>query len=252
MEQRGPDLTTGIQLGFLGLAFRIKERTEYAQKLIGGSLQAQYQDAVKANKVKGTSPEFNSIMAELKRDNGIQAFYFDMFQMAKMNLQQSIALRSDDPLAAYYYGRVMKQVGRTKEDLDLAQQSLLKAINLDIRRDIPEVQLHRALLLMDSKDSTSNAEAVAALKMYITTYERKRATSISNDGLLPPNVDVLYGYMRQLGEKTWTAPDLAEILKSNSGNSSASITQQPPASIPKIVPASETLSPTNPRKTRKP
>jgi predicted Zn-dependent protease len=240
-----------IQLGFLGARSRIKERTDYAQKLIGGSLQAQYQDALKANKIKGTSPEFNLIMSELKRDNGIEAFYFDMFQMAKANLQQAVMLRSDDPLAAYYYGRVMKQVGRTKEELEFAQQSLLKAVNLDTRREIPEVQLHRALMLMDSKDSISQAEAVAALKLYITAYERKRATNISNDGLLPPNVDVLYGYMRLLGDKTWTAPDLAEILKSGSSNSSSPIAQ-PPAAIPRIEPASQTLSPTNQRKPHKP
>lgn len=240
-----------IQLGFLGARSRIKERTDYAQKLISGSLQAQYQEALKSSKIKGTSPDFNSIMSELKRDNGIEAFYFDMFQMAKTNLQQAVMLRSDDPLAAYYYGRVMKQVGRTKEDLDLAQLSLLKAINLDTRREIPEVQLHRALLLMDSKDSNNQTEAVAALKLYITAYERKRARSISNDGLLPSNVDVLYDYMRQLGDKTWTAPDLAEILKQSPGNSSSSIAQ-PPTSIPRVEPASETLSPTNTRKSRKP
>jgi predicted Zn-dependent protease len=237
------------QLGFLGARSRIQERSEYAKKLIAGSLQAQLQEALKANKLKGTSPEFNLVMAELKRDNGIEAFYFDMFQMAKMNLQQSVTLRSDDPLAAYYYGRVMKQVGRTKEELDNAQQSLLKAISLDIRHDIPEVQLHRALMLMDSKESGNQNEAVAALKAYITAYERKRATSISNEGLLPPNVDVLYGYMRLLGEKTWTAPELAEILKT--GNSTGSA-PRPPASIPRVEPASETLTPTSTRKTRKP
>ena len=240
-----------IQLGFLGARSRIRERTDYAQKLIGGSLQAQYQEALKSNKVKGTSPEFNSIMSELKRDNGIEAFYFDMFQMAKLNLQQSVMLRSDDPLAAYYYGRVMKQVGRTKEELDLAQQSLVKAVSLDTRRDIPEVQLHRALMLMDSKDNINQTEAIASLKLYITAYERKRARVMSSDGLLPPNVDVLYGYMRQLGDKTWTAPDLAEILKSIAGNSSGFVTP-PPTSIPRIEPASETLSPTNSRKPHKP
>jgi predicted Zn-dependent protease len=238
------------QLGFLGLRSRIRERSDYAQKMIAGNLQGQYQDALKGNKIKGTSPEFNLIMAELKRDNGIEAFYYDMFQMAKMNLQQSMTLRSDDPLTAYYYGRVMKQVGRTKEDLDLAQQSLLKAISLDSRHEIPEVQLHRALLLMDNKDGTSNAEAIAALKLYITDYERKRTKDTSHDGRLPPNVDVLYGYMRVLGEKTWTAPALAD-LKSESGNSSRTIAP-PPASIPKVEQASETLSPANTRKTRKP
>jgi hypothetical protein len=190
-------------------------------------------------------------MSELKRDNGIEAFYFDMFQMAKVNLQQSVMLRSDDPLAAYYYGRVLKQVGRTREELDLAQQSLLKAISLDTRHEIPEVQLHRALMLMDNKDNTNNGEAVAALKSYITSYERKRATTIRNEDLLPPNVDVLYGYMRVLGDKTWTAPDLAEILKSTSGSASGPITQAP-ASIPKIESAARTLSPTNTGKRRKP
>jgi predicted Zn-dependent protease len=239
------------QLGFLGARARIRERTEYAQKLIGGPLQAQYQDALKSNKLKGTSPEFNLIMSELKRDNGIEAFYFDMFQMAKMNLQQSVMLRSDDPLGAYYYGRVLKQVGRSKEELDVAQQSLLKAINLDTRHDIPEVQLHRALMLMDSKDSANQGEAVAALKLYITAYERKRAMSISSDELLPPNVDVLYGYMSLLGEKKWTAPELAEILKAGTANSTSAVAP-PPASIPRVEPASITLSPTNTRKTRKP
>jgi predicted Zn-dependent protease len=237
-----------MQLGFLGARSRIRERTEYAQKVISGVLQAQFQEALKANKLKGTSPEFNLITAELKRDNGIEAFYFDMFQMAKRNLEQSVTLRSDDPLAAYYYGRVMKQVGRTKEELDIAQQSLLKAISLDTRNDIPEVQLHRALMLMDSKESSNQSEAVAALKAYITNYERKRAASISNDELLPSNVDILYGYMRLLGDKTWKAPDLAEVMKTRGANS----TSQAPASIPRVEPASVTLSPTSTRKTRKP
>jgi len=237
-----------MQLGFLGARSRIRERTEYAQKVLEGSLQTQFQEALKANKLKGTSPEFNLITAELKRDNGIEAFYYDMFQMAKVNLQQSVTLRSDDPLAAYYFGRVLKQVGRTKAELDMAQQSLLKAISLDTRNEIPEVQLHRALMLMDSKDSGSQSEAVAALKAYITSYERKRATTIVNDGLLPPNVDILYGYMRLLGDKTWTAPDLAEIIRTRGGNTNA----QMPASIPRVEPASVTLSPTSTRKTGKP
>jgi predicted Zn-dependent protease len=236
-------------LGFLGERSRIRERNDYTQKMISESLQPQYQEALKASKIKGTSPEFNSIISELKRDNGIEAFYFDMFHMAKMNLQQAVMLRSDDALAAYYYGRIMKQVGRTKEDLDLAQQSLLRAVKLDVRSDIPEVQLHRALMLMESKDSSSNAEAISALKNYITAYERKRATIIGNEDILPPNVDVLYGYMRQLGEKTWTAPDVAEIVGSTPRNQSAPVVLSP-ATIPKVLPASETLSPT--RKIRKP
>jgi hypothetical protein len=193
-------------------------------------------------------PEFNAIMSDLKRDNGIEAFYFDMFQMARMNLQQSTMLRSDDPVTAYYYGRVLKQVGRTKEELDLAQAWLLKAIKLDLRHDIPEVQLHRALLLMESKDASTNTDAIASLKNYITAYGRKRATIISNEDLLPPNIDVLYGYMRLLGDQTWTAPNVSEILKASLPNP-AGPTGQMPAVIPTVRPATEVLSPI---KTRKP
>jgi predicted Zn-dependent protease len=240
-----------IQLGFLGARSRIRERSDYAQKQINGALQTQYQDALKNNKIKGMSSEFNLIMSELKRDNGIEAFYRDMFQLARMNLQQAVMLRSDDPVAAYYYGRVLKQIGRTKEELDLAQQSLLKAITLDTRNELPDVQLHRALMLMDSKDPGANVEAIAALKTYITMYGRRRATAISNEELVPPNVDVLYGYMRLLGDKTWVAPSVGEILKTNAVNSGGT-SSAPPPTIPKIEPASQTLSPGTTRPKRKP
>ena len=242
------------ELGFLGARSRIRERTEYAQQLIASSLQPQYQEGLKSNRIKGMSPEFNLIMADLKRDNGIEAFYFDMFQLAKMNLEQSVMLRSDDPLAAYYYGRVLKQVGRTKEELDLAQQSLLKAVVLDSRQEIPEVQLHRALMLMDNKDSTSQPEAIAALKNYITAYGRRRATMRDTDKLLPSNLDVLYGYMRLLGDKTWTAPDNVQVLKAGSSTSVGSSVQPPPSAptSPKIESSPQTVTPTKTKQTRKP
>jgi len=240
-----------MQLGFLGERSRIRERSEYADKLINGALKAQYQEALSASKLKGTSPEFSLIMSELKRDNGIEAFYFDMFQMAKMNLRQAVSLRSEDPLAVYYYGRVLKQVGRTPEELDTAQQSLLAAVKLDTRHAIPEVQLHRALMLMDSKDQVNQAAAVEALKGYIVAYERKRAEGMRDEDLLPPNVDVLYDYLRLLGDKNWKAPELAEILRQISSNTAV---QQPqPASIPRVEPPIEKLAPTKTRATaRKP
>jgi hypothetical protein len=136
----------------------------------------------------------------------------------------------------------MKQVGRTKDELDSAQQALLNAIRLDNRQLIPEVQLHRALMLMDSKEQPNQAEAVSALKSYIVSYERKRVESFRDEGILPPNVDILYDYMRLLGEKAWRAPELAEILKMSGIQNVAA--QPQPASIPRVEPASETLSPT--------
>jgi len=244
-------LDNRMQLGFLGARSRIRERTEYAQKAISGPLQAPYQAALTASKIKGTSPEFSLIMSELKRDNGIEAFYFDMFQLAKMNLHQAVLLRSDDPLAVYYYGRVMKQVGRTPEELDSAQQSLLAAIKLDTRHAIPEIQLHHALMLMDSKDQINQSEAVTALKAYIVAYERKRVESFRDDDLLPPNVDIIYDYMRLLGDKNWKAPELAEILRQGSTQPNTAA-QPPPAVIPRVEPPQEKLSPVKTKATRKP
>jgi predicted Zn-dependent protease len=240
-----------MQLGFLGKRSRIQSRIDYAQKMLGGPLQAQYQQALQGNQLRGMGPEFNLVMADLKRDNGIQAFYHDMFQLARMNLQQSVMLRSDDPLATFYYGLVLKQVGRTKEELDLANQSLLKAISLDVRHEIPDVQLHRGLILMDSKDAASQAEAIAAFKNYVIDYGRKRANIISNEELLPPNLGIIYGYLRLLGDKTWTAPTVGDVIKATSTTPFGAVPQTP-ASVPKIEPASQTLSPTSSKKPPKP
>lgn len=194
------------QLGFLGGRARIRERNDYSQRLLGGSLQGKFQDLLKSGKLVGTSPEFNLIMAELKRDNGIEAFYYDMFQMAKMNLRQSYTLRSDDPLAAYYYARVLKQVGRNKDELEQAEQLILTAIRLDTRQGIPEIQLHRALLLIESKEPAQQAEAVQSLKQYVLAFQKRRMEQRGEDGTLPSNVDILYDYMRLLGDKSWKAP----------------------------------------------
>ncbi|HXQ74056.1 MAG TPA: M48 family metalloprotease [Pyrinomonadaceae bacterium] len=234
-----------VQLGFIGARSRLRERAEYAQKLIEGSMQAQYQAALQGSQIKGLGPEFNLIMAELKRDNGIEAFHHDMFQMARKNLQDAYSLRSEDPLTLYYHGRVLKQVGRTKEELEVAQQSLIKAMSLDTRHEIPDAELHRALMLMDSKDSNNYPEAIAALKSYITTYGQKRALEIRNDQVVPSNLTILYGYLRLLGDKTWTAPDVVEVFKASTGSNPAEtnpLAQSPPK-IPRVEPASQTLSP---------
>lgn len=234
-----------VQLGFIGARSRLRERAEYAQKLIEGSLQAQYQVALQGSQIKGVGPEFNLIMAELKRDNGIEAFHHDMFQMARKNLQDAYSLRSEDPLTVYYHGRVLKQVGRTKEELEVAQQSLIRAMSLDTRHEIPDAELHRALMLMDSKDSNNYPEAIAALKSYITTYGQKRALEIRNDQVVPSNLTILYGYLRLLGDKTWTAPDVVEVFRASTGSNPAEtnpLAQSPPK-IPRVEPASQTLSP---------
>jgi Zn-dependent protease with chaperone function len=92
-----------VQLGFLGHRPRIRERREHVDiALQGGELKARYQDLLKVGKLIGNSPDYGLVMAGLKRDNGIEAYRFDMFQMSRRNLQQAVALRSDDVRATYY------------------------------------------------------------------------------------------------------------------------------------------------------
>jgi len=208
-----------MQLGFLGLRSRLRERREYSERQLQGPLQGKYQELLKSGKLVGTTPEYNLVMAELKRDNGIAALNYDMFDMARRNLKQAVSLRTDDASAAFYYGRVLKLVGRTKEDRDTAQQYLLTAIRLDTRRAIPEVQLQRALMLMENKDQGAQAEAAQALRDYIVAFQNKKVNLLRQDNSLPPNVDTLYDYLRLLGDKAWRAPtpELVRLTSTGAG-----------------------------------
>jgi hypothetical protein len=193
-----------VGLGFLGNKKRIQDRTEYAQKAIGTTLKPDYQKKLAASQLIGTSPDYQLMMAELKRDNGILSLYFDMFDMARKNLSQAVALRTDDARARYYYGQVLKLLARTSAERDQANIELASAIKLDANRHfIPEAQLQRALLLIDKPDSASQQEAVQAIKEYVTSYQDARVDAAKYSGTLPPNMEILYDYLRLLGDTRW-------------------------------------------------
>lgn len=195
-----------MQLGFFGNRNRIQERIEYTNQILTGNLSQSYQDLLKSGRLIGDTPEFKLVMAELKRDNGIEAINYDMFGIARRNLMQAVSLRSNDPLAAFYYGLVLKIVGRTKEEQDTAREYLLNAIRLDTRHQIPAAQLERALMSMSIRDAAAQKETVSALQQYVLDYqaavERKKQESEN----LPPNMTLIYDYMRLLGETKWTPP----------------------------------------------
>ena len=101
-----------VGLGFLGSRRRTVERLANVEELIGTTFKSEI-DA--KGKLTVTDPEFVRVMATLKRDNGIMALYHDMFQLAKVNLEYARQYRPNDPAAHYYYGKVMKLVGRTRK-----------------------------------------------------------------------------------------------------------------------------------------
>ena len=127
-----------------------------------------------------------------------------MFDMARKNLAQAVSLRTDDSRARFYYGQVLKLVSRTPADRDLANTELAEAIKLDANRHfIPEAQLQRALLMIDKPDTASQQDAVQAIKDYITSYQEARVESWKYGASLPPNMEILYDYLRLLGETRW-------------------------------------------------
>jgi len=137
--------------------------------------------------------------------------------MAHKNLRQAVSLRTDDARARYYYGQVLKLVARTSADRDLANTELASAIKLDANRHfIPEAQLQRALLLIDKGDSASQQEAIQALKDYVMTYQDARVDTWRYGGSLPPNMEILYDYLRLLGETRWK-PGYPQGLGSGGG-----------------------------------
>jgi hypothetical protein len=178
-------------------------------KLIHGALSAEIEEKLKAGQIIGSPAEFLAVMSELKRDNGIRAYYYDMFLVARDNLDESLQIRSNDPAAHFYYGKVLKLTGRTPGEKSRALSEFATAIDLDKRRMLPESYLQRALTLVGSRDAAQTREIVGDLKEYVTLYQRQ------NGGQLPPNMDVIYDYMQDAGEMTWAATPAMNVSTKN-------------------------------------
>jgi hypothetical protein len=196
------DLRVG--LGFMGNRKRLQERIANVNDMLKGEYQADIQARLKEGKLMGSGPEFALVMSELKRDNGILAFYHDMFQLAKSNLEYAVANRSNDPGTHYYFAKVLKLVGRTEEDKKLAQVEFDNAAKLDSRSRYFGAHLYNALFLMNQKNSANNPKIVDSLQKYLNAYLGATSEETILAGYLPANLDDLYDYMEQAGEVKWT------------------------------------------------
>jgi hypothetical protein len=192
-----------VTLGFLGSRKRVRERIENCNDLIQKAYAAEVEAKKKQGQLIGDNPEFRHLMAELKRDNGILAFYHDMFEMARNNLGDAVAIRSNDPAAHYYYGKVLKLVGRTAEDRKIADQSFVASAKYDTRGQNFGAHLHHALDMMDDKTEANKAQIVAELQSYVNTYLTYMVNNAKGSRLLPPNLDTVYEYMSLLGDNQW-------------------------------------------------
>lgn len=175
------------------------ERAAAADQSIKGALASDVQAKLDAGELIGNSAEFEAVMAGITRDNGVRAYHFDMFKMARENLEESLRIRSNDPYAHYYYGKVLKLTARTSQEKLRALGEFATAIQLDQRRVIAEPYLYRALSMIDNRDPGQMKDIVSALKDYVAIYQREHS------GALPPNMEVIYDYMQEAGEMGWTA-----------------------------------------------
>ncbi len=145
------------------------------------------------------APEFNSLMAVIKRDNGIRAFQSDLFRIARANLAEALLLREDDSLAHYYNGRVWMQTARAPADKAAAIEAFRRAVKLDTTRTLPEARLHLALALMhgggsskasNSFNSPGKQEITALFNDYVALYKSR------HEGRLPPELKTIREYLR--------------------------------------------------------
>ena len=200
-----------IQLGFIGKRKRLKQRTEKAEDLIKNAMKAEIELKAK-NGFVSSSAEHRNLMAELKRDNGILAFYSDMFDMARSNLAEAVAIRDNDPAAHYFYAKTLKLIGRTDEDMRLAKESFFKATKADTRHQNYGAHLHLALM-MQREAGVDPKQVAKEMDTYVTGFAGWNAERQALVGY-PPNLDSIYEYITLYGgEPNWKphVPDLREL-----------------------------------------
>jgi hypothetical protein len=166
----------------------------------------------KQGKLVITHPDFVRVMSTLKRDNGILSFYHDMFQLAKSNLEYARTNRPNDPAAHYYYGKVMKLVGRTDEDRKLADEAFQRAIQFDHRERNYGAHFYRALALIDQKNASLNNEIAKELQSYLIASMRFSSEEANLANTLPANIDDMYDYLTEVGDLKWR-PIIPDAMK---------------------------------------
>jgi hypothetical protein len=183
----------------------VQQRKEKVSDLIANAYKAEVDLQLKKG-FQMTSAEHRNLMAELKRDNGIMAYYHDMFDMARNNLQEAIAIRDNDPAAHYFYGKVMKLVGRTEDDMRLARESFYKATQADKHKQNYGSHLHLALMLARERDF-DRKQVASEIDTYVKTYADRKIFRRIIMSSFPPNLDSIYEYMTMYGDPGWQPPD---------------------------------------------
>jgi hypothetical protein len=208
--QKAASRDTRIGLGFLGSRHRIEQRMEKAKDLIANAYQADIAAKLKTGFLSSTA-EHRNLMAELKRDNGIMAYYNDMFELSRANLADAVAIRGNDPAAHYFYAKVLKLIGRTVEEERLTYAEFSKAASVDSRNENFGSHLHVALMMARDRNA-DKAEITKELDAYVSDYAHWNVMDRALRAF-PPNLDSVYEYMTLYGDSGWRpkVPDMTDI-----------------------------------------
>jgi predicted Zn-dependent protease len=185
-----------VTLGFLGRSNRVRERAKRIEELI--TLEKGKAEFAKGAIV--TDPDFDILLAEVKRDNGILAFQYDMLDLAKDNLEKAVAIKTSDPSALYFYAKILKETAKNDDERAKANEYFRRAAANDHRKLNFGAELHRAVAML-TPDATvaEKKEAVSLLRQYVEDYfltsvQDRQAQSY------PPHLETIYDYMSRLGE----------------------------------------------------
>ncbi|MFN8005371.1 MAG: hypothetical protein U0X75_30655, partial [Acidobacteriota bacterium] len=227
-----------------GKPFGTAEESEKREKMANRrlpNLDALLKEKLERGEIIGSSAEFESVMADLKRDNGVRAFYYDMFRLSLENLRESLQIRSNDPYTHFYYGKVLNLTARSRAEKAEAMASFVKAIEYDQRGVLSGPWLHRALALMADRNPSQNTQIIRDLKRYVDVYQQEHS------GTLPPNMDTIYAYLKDLGEDKWVARPAMNVSTKNieplETAPGGRVTSQPAISTPISIPSQPTATP---------
>jgi Peptidase family M48 len=198
-----------VGLGFIGKPERTRERQAQITRLITTAYKADLETRAKKGLVS-SGPEFQLLMSALKRDNGVIALDYDLYDEARDDLDQAVKLRSNDPRAHYYLGQVMIATGRTPEEKQAAMGEFLQAIQYDADRGAyAEPHLEDALFQISQNDPGLQDQVKKELKTYVALYQRQHM------GQLPGNMYIIYDYFLLIGDKSWYMPPASVISTKN-------------------------------------
>jgi predicted Zn-dependent protease len=187
-------------LGFMGSAPRVKGREAHLETLINGMLKAEIEMRTKGKGFNPNSPDFTPMVSAVRRDNGILAMDYDLFAVARRNLENAIAQRPDDASAHFYLAKLERLTARSPEERQDALNHLTAALKLDADRGaIPAAHLEYAVALIETDDPANKDQISSELKAYVALSERDRAG-------LPANMQLIYDYMSTAGDTKWFLP----------------------------------------------